>query len=587
MLSTFGSDSQAGLSTALSVSNADILRNAASLVFNDSQATLDGTLQLSSLIGRASLPSSLNSGVDVLATAIATPGGSTISSATNLGTLSGTETVYDLLGVSGSRPNSYYRLALNTPSDLNIALTGLTGDADLRLLNSAGSTIASSLLYGYTQDEAINVAGLPAGEYYIRVNQYSGSTRFSLDLSTSLVSDLLPHEVELGNVGGGTILQSGSIGNSNTSDVYHFSSLAPSSNFNLSLYGLSADADVRVIRDANNNGIVDAGEVIAQSIQLGAASETITLPGLGTGDYFVQVYQGSFGNSTNYTLSLQGTPGFGSAPEPNDSLSEAFDLSTLNGTRHFSGSVSNLSRIFSTSDLATSLVIRPFIGDRDFYRFNLGTTSNISVSLTGLSANADLQVIRDANNNGFIDLGEVIVSSTSTGSSSEFLNIQGLGAGDYFVRVNAPVVGSTNYDLTLQATPGLGAPPSPGYAGTVGTLNGPRSFGGSISDRRPADWYSFNLGSTSNFNLDLTGLTGNLNVQVYRDLNNNGVADTNEFVAESARFGSLPETINLQGLSAGNYFVRVAQATSSFDDYSDYVLNLQATPLGTDLIVLF
>ncbi|MDX2240013.1 MAG: PPC domain-containing protein [Leptolyngbyaceae cyanobacterium bins.302] len=575
MLSTFGSDSQSSFSTTLHTSNTGTLGYAATSALTTSQTNLDIALQSPNLLGRASASGNLSYDVNALATAIVTPGGNTISSATNLGVLSSTQTIYDTLGVSSSRPNSYYRLTLNTVSDFNLALTDLMADADVRLLNSAGFTIASSLLYGYTQDEAINVASLAAGEYYIQVNQYQGSTDFTLNLSTNAVSNLLPNEFELGNVGTGTILQTGSISNSNTSDVYHFSSLASSSNFNLSLYGLSDDAEVRVIRDSNNNGIVDAGESLTQSVQFGASSEAISLQGLGMGSYFVQVYQGSLNSSTSYSLSVQGMPSLGSAPEPNNSISQAFDLSTLNGTRHFSGFVNQVAPIFGsfvTGDLA------------DFYRFNLGTTSNFSVSLTGLTANADVQVIRDANNNGLVDSGEVIASSTLAGSSSELLNIQGLGSGDYFVRVNAPQVGtSTNYNLNLQASPGFGVPPSPGYVGTVDTLNGLRSFGGSISDRRPSDWYSFNLGATSNFNLDLTGLTGNLNVQVYRDLNNNGFVESNEFIAESARLGSLSEAINLQGLSAGNYFVRVAQATSSFDDYSNYILSLQATPPNTSL----
>ncbi len=453
-------------------------------------------------------------------------------------------------------------------------MTGLTADADLYLYNSAGTEITRSALDGYTQDESINVANLAAGTYYIQAEQWSGNTGFTLNLSTNSVSNLLPSEVELGNVGAGTILQTGSINNSNTSDVYHFSTLASSSNFNLSLYGLSADADVRVIRDANHNGIVDAGEEIARSENFGSLSETINLQGLGTGDYFVQVYQ--YSGNTNYTLTLQGTPGIGSPSGFHNGINNAYDIGTLNGSRYFSDSVSTV----GGNPIAGPAVL--IDNSQDFYRFSLGTTSNVSLALTGLTSNADVQVIRDSNNNGRVDVGEVIISSTVGGTGSEFLNLQGLGTGDYFVRVyESQPNASTTYNLTLQATPGLGLPPSPGYTNYMGTLNGDREFSGSISNRRTDDWYMFDLGAASNLGLDLSGLTGNLNVQIYQDFNGNNTADANELIATSAQLGALSESINLQSVSAGRYFVRVSQASSGV--YSNYDLNLQATPLGISI----
>jgi hypothetical protein len=583
MLSATKLDHQLSPSNALSTQNGI---NAGLSTTSPLTATtgLADPLQLNSSIGRASATDPATAAVTASSTSLIAIGGTNFYTATNLGSLSGTQTVQDYLGVSNSRPDSYYRFTLSSTSNLNLVMTGLTADADLRLLSSAGTVVASSLLYGYTQDETINLASLPAGEYYIRANRYSGNTGFTLNLSTNPVSNLLPNEIELGNVGAGVITQTGNINNSNTSDVYHFSSMAPSSNFTLSLNGLSADADVRVIRDANHNGIVDAGEVIARSIQVGAESGAINLQGLGTGDYSIQVYQGSIGSTTSYTLSVQGIPGLGSTPEsngptifgfpiyPNNTIEQAYNLNVLNGTRHFSDSVSQFPPNFFITDASDD--------PQDFYRFTLGTTSNFSLSLTGLVENADVEVIRDINGNGLVDAGEVIASSTLSSLSPELLNIQGLGSGDYFVRVKSAQAGdSTSYNLTLQATPGLGLPPSPGYVNYIGNLNGPRDFGGSISNLRPADLYEFTLETASSVNLELGGLTGNLNVMLYQNYNNNGFVEPYEVIAESTRPGSLSEFINRQGLAAGTYYVMVSRATNDMNDYSDYVLNLQATPL--------
>jgi trimeric autotransporter adhesin len=555
----------APLST-LSTPNSTVLGNSATL--STSPLGQDSSLQTTTFPSSSSAPDVSSTSI-ALAPLLLGTGGTTFNSATNLGSLSSTQTIQDTLGVSNSRPNSYYRFTLNTTSNLNLVMTGLTADADLYLLNSAGTQIATSGLYGYTQDESINLANVAAGTYYIRVNQWQGNTGFTLNLSTNALSNLLSDEFELNSASWTSFTQTGTINSSNTSDTYHFSNTYPSANFNITLTGLSADADLRVIRDANQNGIVDAGEEIIRSAQFGSASESINLQGLGTGDYFIQVYQ--YTGNTNYTLTLDGLPGLGSALEFNNTLNQAYDLGTLNGTRQFDGFVGT-----TPND------------PQDFYRFSLGTTSNFSLSLSGLSADANVEVIRDSNNNGIVDVGEWIAWGNTGGIIPEFLEIQGLGAGDYFVRVLQAQSGTnTNYNLTLQATPGLGLPGGQSWGGWGGgwTVNGSREFGGSISDRRPNDWYYFDLSTTSTLNLNLSGLTGDLNVYLYQDRNGDGGTDDNEVIARGISSGSLSELISSAGLAAGRYFVRVSQAVGATGNiagsYSNYVLSLEATPLGT------
>lgn len=83
--------------------------------------------------------------------------------------------------------------------------------------------------------------------------------------------------------------------------VYRFSTL-DIRKFELNLEGLTADADVRLIRDINTNQQLDPGEIIATSEEPFAQSEKIIVDRLQPGTYYVQVsrYQGS----TNYTLNL-------------------------------------------------------------------------------------------------------------------------------------------------------------------------------------------------------------------------------------------------------------------------------------------
>ena len=223
----------------------------------------------------------------------------------------------------------------------------------------------------------------------------------------------------------------GSVSNTDINDFYRFT-VDTDSNLTLQLSALSADADVEIIRDGNFNSLVDLGEVITRSQKGGSSEEFIDLRGL-AGSYYVRVLSYNGTNNTNYTLSLSAGGGtFGSAPEANNSLSQAYTIGTLNGNRNFSGFVS------STSD------------QNDFYHFNLGTTSNFKLVLSGLSQDADVEVVQDSNSNNIIDPGEVVKGSWLAGNNRESIDLQNLTAGDYFVRVQAfGTTNATDYNLYL------------------------------------------------------------------------------------------------------------------------------------------
>lgn len=88
--------------------------------------------------------------------------------------------------------------------------------------------------------------------------------------------------------------------NTDEADVYRLN--LTSGNLNLTLAGMTADADVRVIQDINGNSIVDDGEVIASSTLGGSEDEAINLTGLAAGDYFVEVSR--YSGNTNYNLNI-------------------------------------------------------------------------------------------------------------------------------------------------------------------------------------------------------------------------------------------------------------------------------------------
>ncbi|WP_341525984.1 C2 family cysteine protease [Nostoc sp. UHCC 0302] len=107
-----------------------------------------------------------------------------------------------------------------------------------------------------------------------------------------------------------------------------------------------------------------------------------------------------------------------------NSTSTARDIGTLNTSRSFSDWV-------GAADT------------NDYYRFYVGGQSNFSLSLTGLSADADVQLLDS--------FGNVITSSTSGGTSNESITRQ-LSAGTYYARVYPYGGINTNYNLSLNAT---------------------------------------------------------------------------------------------------------------------------------------
>ncbi len=313
--------------------------------------------------------------------------------------------------------NDYYRFTFNSRSSLNLSVNGLSGDADVQLLNSSGQSLQSSARGG-TNPESINTT-LDAGTYYIRVYPYGGaSTNYNLSVSTTSPSNLVVPEIEVGTLSSTQSFYD-TVSSTDTADTYHFN-LSNTSNFNLSLTGLSNDADVRLIRDANNNGFIDSGEEITRSSRGGSLDESINFSSLSAGSYFAQVYQ--FSGDTNYTLRL-------STQNPSDLLATETNIGTLSGTRTFSDSVNST----DTSDI---------------YRFSLGASSNFNLTLTGLSNDADVRLIRDANNNGIFDAGEEMARSSYTGTGSEWISQSSLAAGNYFVQVYQ-YSGDTNYNLSV------------------------------------------------------------------------------------------------------------------------------------------
>ncbi|MBW4488386.1 MAG: pre-peptidase C-terminal domain-containing protein [Trichocoleus desertorum ATA4-8-CV12] len=126
--------------------------------------------------------------------------------ARDLGTLSGLQTISD--SISSANPNDYYRFALSDTRSVSLLLNGMTGDANVQLLDSNGNVLHSPTNYGSqvgantgTTVEAISRL-LNAGTYYIRVLPGVAGTTTSYSLSlldTSSSTSFTNRVIELTN----------------------------------------------------------------------------------------------------------------------------------------------------------------------------------------------------------------------------------------------------------------------------------------------------------------------------------------------------------------------------------------------------
>lgn len=233
----------------------------------------------------------------------------------DLGSLGSTPTQRSTFLQDNVYENDVYEFDISGTRNINLSLNNISNgdDADLELyrdsngngvLDSSDEYVTGSYRGG-NSDDSINYRA-SSGTYFARVDYYDwgseGRLDYDLDLSatsTRTASNTVAVESDLGNLSGDTS-RSGWVGNSDTTDTYEFD-LGLYEGVDISLSGLSSDADIRLIQDRNNNGVVDNGEVIRTSTLGGSANELIS--GIdNSGTYQLQVYQ--YSGNTSYQVNF-------------------------------------------------------------------------------------------------------------------------------------------------------------------------------------------------------------------------------------------------------------------------------------------
>jgi hypothetical protein len=170
-----------------------------------------------------------------------------------------------------------------------------------------------------------------------------------------------------------------------------------------------------------------------------------------------------------------------------------------------------------TSSLQTFTGSVSPLDTNDYYGFNLSNRSSFNMTLSGLGANADVELL----NSG----GEVLQTSAQLGTSSESL-FTSLDAGSYYIKVYSGAETTTDYNLNLSATPSQ----------DVTSLQNRDSLTG--FDNPSFDTGVFTVGSSGQVSIDYL-FDGGLYQGELAIFSLEGMeqyqTDLNEFIAEAAR----------------------------------------------------
>jgi hypothetical protein len=313
-------------------------------------------------------------------------------------------------------------------------------------------------------------------------------------------------------------------------DFYKFT-LEEESDFNLTLDGLDANANVQIL-DSD-------GSVAFQSKKSGKRAEVIDAE-LEAGEYFVRVLPKG-GAQTDYRLSLSADP-IGS---PNDDILPGIPKGILD-------------------KLTEELVVNDEIGftrggqrdEDDYFNFSLDEDSDVSLTLDQLKANANVQI--------WDGEGEtLLLQSRNTGRQGETINAI-LEKGNYVVRVLPQGAAKTSYRLALNADEVL--PPDQLPGSNAGDLMNPveREPVFAINDigfgrgrqRDQKDYYTFNLSQSASFYGELDLLQRDANIYLYDYDPSKKGKNSISLLSKSTVKGKRADTIN-EFLEEGDYAVEV------------------------------
>jgi len=212
--------------------------------------------------------------------------------------------------------------------------------------------------------------------------------------------------------------------------------------------------------------------------------------------------------------------------------------------------------------------------DNDYYKFTVAAGTNITVSLTTLPFDYDVQLLNSA--------GTVIGSSAAGGTTSETITVNGVAAGTYTVRVygyNGAFSATLCYTLHVTASSSCSNTPEPNETqAAASTISVNTDVNSQIATATDLDWYKFtNTAAQPNIYVTLTNLPFDYDVYLYN------AAGTQ--IGSSAAGGTTNEAIIYNTSTVGTYSIRVLGYNGVFSTSVCYKLRaeISGTPKAASL----
>ncbi|MEG4319896.1 MULTISPECIES: C2 family cysteine protease [unclassified Microcoleus] len=189
----------------------------------------------------------------------------------------------------------------------------------------------------------------------------------------------------------------------------------------------------------------------------------------------------------------------------------------------------------------------------DFFQFQVTTTSIVNFGLSGLSADADLALYKDLNNDGELGGDEIISASERSGTANESIENVTLDPGKYFLSVEA-YEGNTNYTLSVSGVAGTVARDLAGdRPSTARALppDGEVELHDYVGGADAVDTYRLDVLNAGYLDLFADNRKADLNVTLWSDRNGNNQLDADEIVAQGTN------EIQQDNIDPGTYYVNV------------------------------
>lgn len=361
-------------------------------------------------------------------------GGNTLATAIDIGS----ETRIDFATVGQSGDNyDYYLYTASRDGDVNIVLGQLESNIDLIIYDENGVKIESST-NGGTDTDSLTLSVTAGEQFFIGVIPDGNvASNYSLLVDSDEVG-------ELGGDAGATLLLASQVPTdfsltqtvgfgSDNDDLF---AVTPETDGTLSIALSDLEDDLTLhMYDSD-------GARIVRSQTAGLNDETLQLDLTGGETYYIGVTPATGGQETAYSLTVNFED---TGPEPGSTFDTALEIDPGAG-------VETSGRVGFGSD------------SDDLFVFTASQSGNVTMGLSGLSADIDLHVYNPN--------GTRIASSRNSGTQNESLTLQVQSGQQYYVGVTPNTSQGSDYDLSMSysssaQSASLMAPDTPPLVGDI------------------------------------------------------------------------------------------------------------------------